>query len=213
MDQRVMQVVATSDLHGVLPTIPRCDLLLIAGDVCPYWNHDLVFQEHWLRTDFNMWLKKVPARKVVMTPGNHDWLFERAPDDVPELACSVLIDEQIEFEGYTIFGTPWQRRFHNWAFNLDQRELDDKYRKMPKSDIIVAHGPPYGFGDLTEREYVGSKGFVQRIIETEPILVVFGHIHTGYGTWRFGSSSLANVSLLNDEYQQVNKPRKFKIHA
>ena len=61
-----MIICAVSDLHGQLPDIPKCDLLLIAGDVCPVTNHSLDFQEHWLDTEFRWWLKKIPAKKICM---------------------------------------------------------------------------------------------------------------------------------------------------
>lgn len=80
-----MKVVATSDLHGFLPQIPPCDLLLIAGDVCPVWNHRLPFQRKWLRETFTPWLESLPARKIVGVWGNHDSIAESNPDKVPPL--------------------------------------------------------------------------------------------------------------------------------
>ena len=75
-----MKVVALSDPHGQLPgQVPPCDLLLLAGDLCPVENHGIAFQANWLDRTLRPWLKRVPARKVVGVAGNHDFIFEKAP--------------------------------------------------------------------------------------------------------------------------------------
>ena len=71
-------VVAVSDLHGLLPPVPACDLLLLAGDLCPLLDHRPAAQAHWLDTDFRRWLRGVHARQVVFVAGNH---FGRMKDE------------------------------------------------------------------------------------------------------------------------------------
>src|SRR5262249_33524902 len=73
-----MKVVAVSDLHGNLPAIPPCDLLLLAGDITPVRDHRLAHQAEWLDTTFRAWLNQVPARKVIGVAGNHDFIFQQA---------------------------------------------------------------------------------------------------------------------------------------
>ena len=72
-----MKICAVSDLHGNLPTIPECDLLIIAGDVCPdkfkhnnYRFPDRDGQLAWLHYEFKTWLRDQPAAETVMTFGN-----------------------------------------------------------------------------------------------------------------------------------------------
>lgn len=206
-----MKIVATADLHGTLPTIPKCDLLLIAGDICPVWNHQIYYHQEWLDTVFRRWLDDVPATYVVAVWGNHDFIGEMTPERVPDLRWSILTDELIEIEGLRIYGTPWQRRFRNWAFNLDWPELHRKHMAIPECDIIVSHGPPFGYGDKVGCECTGSAALLKRVYQIKPKLTVFGHIHCDPGTWTRNGMILSNVTLMNDAYKPVYPPRVFEI--
>lgn len=204
-----MKIVAVSDLHGHLPKLPACDLLVIAGDVCPVSNHDITFQRVWLNSNFRRWLWTQPAGNIVGIAGNHDLIFEQ--EKFRPLPWHYLCDDLAKILGLRIYGHPWTRRFCDWAFNLDEPELNLKYEAIPECDIIVSHGPPYGYGDLVGNERVGSQAFLKRIDEIQPKLVVFGHIHCDPGVWTRGKTTLANVTLLDDDYRMVNEPMVFEI--
>src|SRR5262245_5605331 len=121
---RAMKVVAVSDLHGLLPDVPPCDLLLLAGGLCPLGDRSPSSQAGWLDGEFRTWLGQLPARKVIGVAGNHDFLFEKAPQLVPRgLPWTYLQDSGTEWEGLAIYGTPWQPWFFDWAFNLHEAEL------------------------------------------------------------------------------------------
>jgi Icc-related predicted phosphoesterase len=216
-----MRICCISDLHGQLPEIPESDLLIIAGDICPLENHNPIFQGHWLRETFGNWMDSLPVKKVVACWGNHDLIGEtRSMHLVPRLKWELLTDQNYTYEGLNIWGSPWQLRFFDWAFNLDKDLLDRKYDRMPDGiHILVTHGPPYGFGDLAppyeERknwEHVGSATLTKRILEIKPVLTVTGHIHSGYGVYaptEHPEIVIANASVVNEHYDLVNKPLLF----
>lgn len=206
-----MKIAAMSDLHGTLPEVPSCDLLLLGGDLCPTKNHGVNHQGEWLNGEFRAWLGNVPARKIVGVCGNHDFVFEREPQRVPrDLPWTYLQDSGITWEGMKIYGTPWQPWYHNWAFNLYEPDLIAKWAMIPDdTDILVLHGPPHGYGDGVPRgngevEYTGSPSLLARIEAVKPRLVIFGHIHEGRGEWKLGTTTLANVSILDKEYNAVH---------
>jgi hypothetical protein len=196
-------------MHGQLPRIPECDLLLIAGDICPVMNHDIDYQACWLNGNFRRWLWAQPAKEIVGVAGNHDMIFEK--EKVRALLWTYLCDAMTEKFGLRIFGLPWQKRFHDWAFNLDPPDLALKYEAIPECDIIVSHGPPYGYGDIAYGEHHGCPEFTRRIDEIQPKLVVYGHIHCNPGVWTRGKTTLANVSVLDDNYRMVREPMVFEL--
>jgi Icc-related predicted phosphoesterase len=212
-----MKIVAVSDLHGFLPEIPACDLLLLAGDVTPVQDHSVAFQAQWLDGEFRAWLRRVPAGKVIGVAGNHDFIFQQAPQRVPhDLPWTYLQDSLTEWRGLRIYGTPWQPWFYDWAFNLQEHELQAKWALIPAGvDILVLHGPPFGYGDgVPERNGVrhcGSPSLLRRIEELRPRLAVYGHIHEGRGEWRLGPTVLANVTVVDDAYDLVYPPWEWEL--
>jgi Icc-related predicted phosphoesterase len=209
-----MKIVALSDLHGHLPAaLSACDLLLLAGDLTPVEDHDPFFQALWLNDVFRSWLSRQPARKIVGIAGNHDFVFEQAPELVArDLPWTYLQDAGIEWEGLKIWGTPWQPWFFDWAFNGTPEQLVRKWALIPDdTDILVVHGPPYGYGDGVPEgdgsvRRCGCPHLLERIEAVRPRLVIFGHIHEGRGEWQLGPTRMANVTLVDGAYRPVHEP-------
>lgn len=212
-------VIATSDLHGLLPEIPPCDLLLIGGDVTPLRVHEPIGQAAWLQGPFSEWVDQPHIKNVVLVAGNHDWVFERAPGLVvlPK-RVTYLFDSGTVIDGLKVWGSPWQPPFCDWAFNAGEARRAAAWRLVPDdTDVLVLHGPPYGFGDRVshprpgEDPCVGCKLLLERIQEVSPRLTVFGHIHSGYGRWETPFGILANVSYVDERYQAHNAPMRFDL--
>lgn len=207
-----MKVVCISDTHGYLPEIPDCDLLLHGGDIIPLdIQRDLTASMKWLRTDFTRWINKLEARniKVLAVWGNHDFVGENGHRDY--LSHNFLTDRWENFKGLNIYGTPYQKNFHNWAFNLDDKALAAKYDLIPEdTDILLVHNPPLGILDYVEsvREHCGSKVLSDRIECLKKLkLCVFGHISEGYGKASFvGTPLFVNASICDEKYIPSRQP-------
>jgi Icc-related predicted phosphoesterase len=221
-----LNVCCISDLHGQLPTIDPCDLLLIAGDICPNperppcTEEDMRAQARFLDTTFRDWLNKAPATNVVAIAGNHDMLFERMPEIVPSLRWHYLQRSSFSLDGISIWGSPDQLPFYHWAFNTPEEDLARQYEKIPAgTDILLSHGPPLGYGDRVPDfvgthnagTHVGSQSLTDYIEKKKPRFVVTGHIHGAYGTYRLGPTTIINAAVLDEAYQLTHKPIYFEI--
>lgn len=209
-----LRITAVSDLHGHLPRIDPCDLLLLGGDLCPATDHSLDTQQRFLAHPFADWLSDVPATKIVGIAGNHDFIFQQLPEAIPAgLRWTYLQDASTEVAGLNIYGTPWQPWFGDWAFNAREPELAEKWAAIPDAtDLLIVHGPPAGYGDLTTSgDRTGSPSLLDAIDRVKPTLAVFGHIHEGRGLWTRGPTTLANVSYLNARYKPVHVPLNFVL--
>jgi hypothetical protein len=227
-----MRIVVISDQHGYLPEIPPCDLLIIAGDVCPdrfgpfVAMHNPDQQKSWFNRSVRSWLARSPATHKVLTWGNHDWCGQTcsfrhdSPAEARTTELQILVDEGTRVPAgsageatVSVWATPWSNQFMNWAFMKPAPDLETIYAEIPEGiDILTSHQPPYGYGDRYDDvgsgklEYLGSRELLATIERVRPKLVICGHIHDGYGRFEHAGIPIYNVSVVDEQYQFVHPP-------
>jgi Icc-related predicted phosphoesterase len=210
-----MRLAAISDLHGFLPGTPACDVLVIAGDVCPVADHALPHQREWLATAFAPWLRRQPAAVIIGVAGNHDFVAEVDEGLMRSLPWTYLLDETTDAGGLTLHGSPWTPTYGAWAFMRDDEELAATWAKIPDGvEVLVTHGPPLGHGDLIVNGNRGGSLTLLRRLEELPALRlhVFGHIHEAGGSrTRIGRADVANVSYVDFDYRPRRPATVFEL--
>jgi len=198
----------TSNAYGNL--LGSGDILVHAGDVSNVGKIDEII-------DFLNWFSDVDYTHKVFVAGNHDWGFESMTDieqSYKDKNVHYLFDSMVEIDGVKIYGSPWQPEFFNWAFNLPRNgsELESKWNLIPEGlDILVTHGPPWGFLDLAPRGLnVGCEILSKRVMEVSPKIHVFGHIHSSYGQKNFNGIEFINAAVLGENYMPTNNPIKIE---
>jgi Icc-related predicted phosphoesterase len=193
-----MKICAFSDTHTKhrqMKPLPEADVLVFAGDLMGSgYRHSEV-------KDFGAWFSEQPHKHKLLVAGNHDRLFESdknwcirqfAPDVV------YLEDSEVVIDGWKFYGSPWTPNFFDWAFMKGRgQEIKTYWDKIPlNTDVLITHGPPYGFLDramrLTEHGSmipgnVGCEELLKRVKEIKSgggngvLQHFFGHIHGSNG--------------------------------
>jgi len=78
------------------------------------------------------------------------------------------------------------------------------------TEILITHGPPFGIQDQVEsrEKFVGCEELRNAIDNRlkKLKLHVFGHVHKGYGKVEVCGVIHVNASIMNEDYEPVNKP-------
>lgn len=215
----MIKIVCISDTHNCNEqiSVPNGDILIHSGDATTIGNVEQIVA-------FNRWFASLPHKHKIFIAGNHDWLFEKDSSLARRLLDKVIIylqDNFVEIEGLKIYGSPWQPRFYDWAFNLNRgKELEEKWRWIPSDiDVLITHGPPFKILDEVPRQYfvenTGCEELRKRIEQIATLkklkLHVFGHIHCGYGTHEEFGVKFVNASACDEEYQPTQPPIVIEI--
>lgn len=212
-------------LHGPLP---KADILVHAGDFTCIGSREEV-------ESFGRWIDSLLSQDivgdVVFVSGNHDLSMPltakrpvvRAAQEQMKRAITerphvhYLEDSGCEVQGLRFWGTPWTTRFGNWAFQLPDSDdpefgLAGKFAAIPADgsvDILVSHQPPLGQGDAHEAAHgKGSRTLLERVLQANPLLHIFGHIHSGHGvsTHERCRTAFVNAAICDEDVRPTQKP-------
>ena len=180
MEEKKLKIVAISDIHGMLPELPECDVVCCAGDISPLeYQSDQTQMLGWFYLVFLPWVESLPCKKFVMISGNHDLFLQnihrrlidesdgyrrytwRSASDVMKKLLPgnlrgkynklvYLCDSSYEYEDHRFYGTPWIGDLSNWAFYQDNDTLMEKYKNIPKKCDVIITHMPPKIDGLGE---------------------------------------------------------------
>ncbi len=148
------------------------DLVISCGDLPLYYM------------EFIVSMLNIPCCYVA---GNHDKAFVRTPPP----GWQTLDDRLIDHKGIVLMGLGGSMRYKPGPHQYTEGEMSFRYMKMrPKLwlkknrlDILVAHAPAYGLGDLESRPHKGFKVFRAIMERHEPKYFLHGHVHLNYSRY------------------------------
>jgi Icc-related predicted phosphoesterase len=218
-----MKVLCVSDIHMKWIDTPPGDLLLVAGDFSFSGSRrELEWYEEWLTAQPQPW--------KVWISGNHekglDPAFggnEQLAYDIAERTGTVYLHNQMfTIDGVNIWGVPEQPAFCNWAWNrMRGAELRAIWECVPEqTDILLTHGPPYGYGDLCPNGFrAGCKDMLWMLENRTkvPEYIVCGHIHLSNGEYEIKREDgkvvkVINAAICDEGYKATNPVRVFDIN-
>lgn len=235
-----MKIVHISDTHCSLHEIPvpDGDLLIHSGDATYMGTQPQLF-------DFMRLYSAMPHALKLFVGGNHDFGLESDPGLYAKLmadigivyldnSCATIDREKLTVEmGYnpgpnkiTVYGSPITPEFGRWAFMKERGPEIKRYWDMiPKVDILVTHGPPYGILDAVNRgsrsdvrlgetgphiEHVGCEDLLEAVRRVKPRYHLFGHLHGSWGQVKVGETTFFNSACMDEVYEPRHPAQVFE---
>jgi len=188
--------------------LPGGDILIHCGD---FTNRGYMTEIK----NFLDWFDEVKGYEhKIFIAGNHDFGFQDNPKECAKLLTNYpnltyLEDNSVIIDGIKIYGTPWQPRFYDWAFNVNRGwDIAQKWEKIPMdTDILITHGPAFGILDQTYTgQRVGCEDLYKKVMEIKPKVHACGHIHYDYGMKEMDGMTFINACNLGEDYMYQNGP-------
>lgn len=182
---------------------PECEIAIFSGD-CSNPRDKYANEQEVL--NFICWYgMEVKARYKIFVGGNHDGSIECglvSKEKFKEYGIIYLENSSVEIEGLKIFGSPVTPQFCNWSWMKSRDKLHDLWQTIPEdSDMVIVHGPPKGVLDLSYNregilEFCGCTALKKRMLQIQPRLMCYGHIHSCEDIINAGYTKLSNCKTI-----------------
>ena len=127
-------------------------------------------------------------KPLLYVHGNHDNLYDKYP---PE-GCECIDDRLVTVNGLRILGLGGSQRYKEGPYQYTERQMACRARKLwwklhknKGFDILLAHAPARGVGDLDDLPHRGFETFLRLMDRWHPRYHVYGHVHQNYGALSF----------------------------
>lgn len=197
--------VCISDTHNTIPSLPKGDVLIHAGDL----TNQGTYSE--LRKAVK-WIAAADFEAKIVIAGNHDitlddafyaehglYFHNQSPED-PRL-CQELLDHpsitylkhesaQIKLKDpngphtqFSVFGSPYSPAKGLWAFGYAPEEAPMIWSQIPlDTDVLITHTPPkYHVDEAQNRRASGCEVLRNELWRIRPRLAICGHVHEARG--------------------------------
>ncbi len=166
-----LKILVVSDIHGSIKSINRInaviynhepEMLVVCGDITNFGDKEYAVKI----------LEKIDIEPILGVAGNCDPV---GVDEAYDVVDGVNLDlDTFDFKGITFCGLSGSK--------YSDERLSQFRTVAEDADVFVFHSPPYGYLDEASRgKHIGERGLLEIIAETNPMLVLSGHVHESRG--------------------------------
>lgn len=156
--------------------------------------------------DFLNWFCDLPYAHKIFICGNHDDCLYRADISGLDKNVHYLCNSGVAIDGVQFYGVPMFM-----GDCLSDRQAKNIANIPDDTDVLITHSPAYGILDFDDNIHYGDEQLLARIMEIQPRLHLFGHIHVQHGVTTEHGTTFSNGAMMNGDYTAFNQPNRIDL--
>lgn len=199
-----MKILHLSDTHGChhrLQDLPEADVVVHSGDLTMTGSEAEAI-------GFLNWFCELPYSHKIFICGNHDDCLYGARIDGLDSNVHYLCNSGVEIDSVKFYGVPMFM-----GDCITDRQVNNISQIPADTDVLITHSPAYGILDFDDNINYGDVQLLAKVIEIQPRLHLFGHIHAQHGVLTEHGVIFSNGAIMNADYTTINVPNILEFNS